>query len=163
MPSPELTGGAGFTFEDAAAACYLAALVGGTTGSGKSEFLQAWVLGLAHRYSPDRLTFLFVDYKGGAAFARCTDLPHSVGMVTDLSDHLVRRALRPEHALLLRDAQVDVVVGVIVDEALDDLFGRPVRERRADRARVVEAQRARARQLDRAADPPAAAGGRDAA
>lgn len=70
------------------------ALVGGTTGSGKSEFLQAWVLGLAHRYSPDRLTFLFVDYKGGAAFARCTDLPHSVGMVTDLSDHLVRRALR---------------------------------------------------------------------
>ena len=70
------------------------ALVGGTTGSGKSEFLQAWVLGLAHSYSPDRLTFLFVDYKGGAAFARCTDLPHSVGMVTDLSAHLVRRALR---------------------------------------------------------------------
>lgn len=70
------------------------ALVGGTTGSGKSEFLQAWVLGLAHRYSPDRLTFLFVDYKGGAAFARCTQLPHSVGMVTDLSDYLVRRALR---------------------------------------------------------------------
>ena len=70
------------------------ALVGGTTGSGKSEFLQAWVLGLAHTYSPDRVTFLFVDYKGGAAFARCTDLPHSVGMVTDLSPHLVRRALR---------------------------------------------------------------------
>ncbi len=70
------------------------ALVGGTTGSGKSEFLQAWVLALAHRYSPDRLTFLFVDYKGGAAFATCTDLPHCVGMVTDLSDHLVRRALR---------------------------------------------------------------------
>jgi len=70
------------------------ALVGGTTGSGKSEFLQAWVLGLAHAYSPDRLTFLFVDYKGGAAFAKCTDLPHCVGMVTDLSAHLVRRALR---------------------------------------------------------------------
>jgi hypothetical protein len=34
MPSPELTGGAGFTFEDAAAACYLAALVGGTTAPG---------------------------------------------------------------------------------------------------------------------------------
>lgn len=70
------------------------ALVGGTTGSGKSEFLQAWVLGLAHAYSPDRLTFLFVDYKGGAAFSQCTKLPHSVGMVTDLSAYLVRRALR---------------------------------------------------------------------
>ncbi|HRA03824.1 MAG TPA: FtsK/SpoIIIE domain-containing protein [Arachnia sp.] len=70
------------------------ALVGGTTGSGKSEFLQAWVLGLAHAYSPDRVTFLFVDYKGGAAFAKCVELPHTVGMVTDLSPYLVQRALR---------------------------------------------------------------------
>lgn len=69
------------------------ALVGGTTGAGKSEFLQSWVLGMAAAYSPDRLTFLFVDYKGGAAFADCVNLPHTVGLVTDLSPHLVRRAL----------------------------------------------------------------------
>ncbi|MDQ0734119.1 FtsK/SpoIIIE domain-containing protein [Arthrobacter agilis] len=69
------------------------ALVGGTTGAGKSEFLQSWVLGMAAAYSPDRLTFLFVDYKGGAAFAECVQLPHTVGLVTDLSPHLVRRAL----------------------------------------------------------------------
>lgn len=69
------------------------ALVGGTTGSGKSEFLQAWVLGMAAEYSPQRVTFLFVDYKGGAAFADCVRLPHYVGLVTDLSPHLVRRAL----------------------------------------------------------------------
>ena len=69
------------------------ALVGGTTGSGKSEFLQAWVLGMAAEYSPQRVTFLFVDYKGGAAFADCVTLPHCVGLVTDLSPHLVRRAL----------------------------------------------------------------------
>ncbi|PJI94981.1 FtsK/SpoIIIE domain-containing protein [Luteimicrobium subarcticum] len=69
------------------------ALVGGTTGSGKSEFLQAWVLGMAAEYSPDRVTFLFVDYKGGSAFADCVSLPHCVGLVTDLSPHLVRRAL----------------------------------------------------------------------
>ncbi len=69
------------------------ALVGGTTGAGKSEFLQAWVLGMAMEYSPDRVTFLFVDYKGGSAFADCVDLPHTVGLVTDLSPHLVRRAL----------------------------------------------------------------------
>lgn len=76
------------------------ALVGGTTGAGKSEFLQAWVLGMAHAYSPDRVTFLFVDYKGGSAFARCTDLPHCVGLVTDLSPYLVRRALRSLRAEL---------------------------------------------------------------
>lgn len=69
------------------------ALVGGTTGAGKSEFLQAWVLGMAAAHSPDRVTFLFVDYKGGAAFADCVKLPHTVGLVTDLSPHLVRRAL----------------------------------------------------------------------
>ena len=69
------------------------ALVGGTTGAGKSEFLQAWVLGMATAHSPDRVTFLFVDYKGGAAFADAVDLPHTVGLVTDLSQHLVRRAL----------------------------------------------------------------------
>lgn len=69
------------------------ALVGGTTGAGKSEFLQSWVLGMAAAHSPDRLTFLLVDYKGGAAFADCEKLPHTVGQVTDLSPHLVRRAL----------------------------------------------------------------------
>ncbi|WP_368497795.1 FtsK/SpoIIIE domain-containing protein [Herbiconiux sp. A18JL235] len=69
------------------------ALVGGTTGAGKSEFLQSWVLGMAAAHSPDRATFLFVDYKGGAAFADCVGLPHTVGLVTDLSPHLVRRAL----------------------------------------------------------------------
>ncbi|BAS08100.1 ftsk domain-containing protein CA_C3709 [Arthrobacter sp. Hiyo4] len=51
------------------------ALVGGTTGAGKSEFLQSWVMGMAAAYSPDRVSFLFVDYKGGAAFADCLSLP----------------------------------------------------------------------------------------
>lgn len=69
------------------------ALVGGTTGAGKSEFLQSWILGMAAAYSPDRVTFLYVDYKGGSAFADCVHLPHSVGLVTDLTPHLVDRAL----------------------------------------------------------------------
>ncbi|WP_125773491.1 FtsK/SpoIIIE domain-containing protein [Antribacter gilvus] len=89
------------------------ALVGGTTGAGKSEFLQAWVLGMASAHSPDRVTFLFVDYKGGAAFADCVKLPHTVGLVTDLSPHLVRRALTSlraelryrEHLLNLKKAK----------------------------------------------------------
>ena len=78
------------------------ALVGGTTGAGKSEFLQTWVLGMAAAHSPDRVSFLFVDYKGGAAFADCVNLPHAVGLVTDLSPHLVRRALTSLRAELRR-------------------------------------------------------------
>ena len=45
------------------------------------------------RYSPRRVNFLFVDYKGGSAFSECVKLPHCVGLVTDLSPHLVDRAL----------------------------------------------------------------------
>ena len=43
------------------------------------EFLQSWVMGMATAYSPDRVSFLFVDYKGGAAFADCVHLPHTRG------------------------------------------------------------------------------------
>jgi S-DNA-T family DNA segregation ATPase FtsK/SpoIIIE len=69
------------------------ALVGGTTGAGKSEFLQSWIVGLAARYSPRRVAFLLVDYKGGSAFGACDQLPHSVGLFTDLRPRLVDRAL----------------------------------------------------------------------
>ena len=69
------------------------ALVGGTTGSGKSEFLQSLVAGLAASHPPTRISFVLVDYKGGAAFKACKDLPHTVGFVTDLNEHLVHRAL----------------------------------------------------------------------
>ena len=89
------------------------ALVGGTTGAGKSELLQAWILGIATAHSPERVTFLLVDYKGGSAFRSCVDLPHTVGLVTDLSPHLVRRALASlsaelryrEHLLALHNAK----------------------------------------------------------
>lgn len=76
------------------------ALVGGTTGAGKSEFLQSWILGMAANHSPARLTFLFVDYKGGAAFSECVKLPHCVGLVTDLTPQLVQRALASLNAEL---------------------------------------------------------------
>jgi DNA segregation ATPase FtsK/SpoIIIE, S-DNA-T family len=69
------------------------ALVGGTTGSGKSELLQTWILAMAATHSPQRLNFLLVDYKGGSAFADCNNLPHTVGLVTDLNKNGVRRAL----------------------------------------------------------------------
>ena len=68
-------------------------LVGGTTGSGKSEFLCTLVTSLAVSAPPEELTFVLVDFKGGAAFARCAALPHVVGLVTDLDEHLVDRAL----------------------------------------------------------------------
>jgi S-DNA-T family DNA segregation ATPase FtsK/SpoIIIE len=78
------------------------ALVAGITGAGKSELLQTMIASLAATYPPTRLTFLLVDYKGGAAFKDCVALPHTVGYVTDLDDHLARRALTSLNAELRR-------------------------------------------------------------
>jgi S-DNA-T family DNA segregation ATPase FtsK/SpoIIIE len=69
------------------------ALLGGTTGAGKSELLRTLVAGLAATTSPVELNFVLVDYKGGSAFDACAALPHTVGLVTDLDEHLARRAL----------------------------------------------------------------------
>src|SRR3569833_741263 len=68
-------------------------LIAGTTGAGKSELLQTLIASLAVANRPDEMTFVLIDYKGGAAFADCASLPHVVGMVTDLDGHLTERAL----------------------------------------------------------------------
>ena len=78
------------------------ALIGGTSGAGKSELLQSIVASLAVRHAPTRLTFLFVDYKGGAASAVFSELPHTVGYVTNLDAELSRRALTSLRAELNR-------------------------------------------------------------
>jgi S-DNA-T family DNA segregation ATPase FtsK/SpoIIIE len=78
------------------------ALVGGTTGSGKSELLVSWVLAMAHGRSPREVTFLLVDFKGGAAFAPLAGMPHVLGILSDLDARLTRRAIESLRAELLR-------------------------------------------------------------
>ena len=68
-------------------------LVAGTTGCGKSEVLRTLVTGLAHAFPPERLEFVFIDFKGGAALAPLTGLPHVTTLLTDLGPDEVRRAL----------------------------------------------------------------------
>ncbi|HEV8460221.1 MAG TPA: FtsK/SpoIIIE domain-containing protein [Gaiellaceae bacterium] len=81
-------------------------LVAGTTGAGKSELLQTLLASLAVSHAPNRLSFLLVDYKGGAAFKECVKLPHTVGLVTDLDAHLTRRALSSLNAELQRRERI---------------------------------------------------------
>ena len=68
-------------------------LIAGTTGCGKSEVLRTLVAALACRYPPDRLEFLLVDFKGGAALAPLTGLPQRSTLLTDLAAADVQRAL----------------------------------------------------------------------
>ncbi|MGX5716911.1 FtsK/SpoIIIE domain-containing protein [Arthrobacter sp. MAHUQ-56] len=68
-------------------------LVAGTTGSGKSELLRSFALGLALSYPPHRVSFFFIDFKGGSGLAPLSGLVHCVGLQTDLSAHELERTL----------------------------------------------------------------------
>lgn len=94
------------------------ALVGGTTGSGKSELLTSWVLALAANHPPERLNLLLVDFKGGSAFGMVQRLPHLVGLVTDLDARVARRALESLRAELRHRERTLAAAGV---RAIHDL------------------------------------------
>lgn len=62
-------------------------LIGGMSGSGKSELLRTIILSFALLHHPNELNFALIDFKGGAAFNDLIKLPHTVGVVTDLENH----------------------------------------------------------------------------
>src|SRR5699024_6621658 len=68
-------------------------LVAGTTGSGKSETLQTYILSLAINFSPDDIAFFIIDFKGGGMANLFSDLPHIAGQISNLSGNQVRRAM----------------------------------------------------------------------
>lgn len=112
-------------------------LIAGTTGSGKSELLQTIVAALAVANTSENMTFVLVDYKGGAAFTDCVDLPHTVGMVTDLDTHLVARALDSLGAELKYREHVLGEAGAKDIEDYLDLVGRTPELPRMPRLLIV--------------------------
>ncbi|MEU4828047.1 FtsK/SpoIIIE domain-containing protein [Actinomadura sp. NPDC023710] len=96
-------------------------LIAGTTGAGKSELLQTLIASLAVANRPDEMTFVLIDYKGGAAFKDCANLPHTVGMVTDLDGHATERALESLAAELRRREEILLGAGAKDIDDYDDL------------------------------------------
>lgn len=68
-------------------------LVAGTTGSGKSEIIQSYILSLAVNFHPYEVAFLLIDYKGGGMANLFKDLPHLLGAITNLDGAQSMRAL----------------------------------------------------------------------
>lgn len=68
-------------------------LIAGTTGSGKSETLQTYILSLALNFSPDDVGFFLIDYKGGGMANLFNGLPHIIGQISNLSGNQVKRAM----------------------------------------------------------------------
>lgn len=68
-------------------------LVAGTTGSGKSEILQSYVLSMALKYHPYDVSFVIIDFKGGGMANQFAQLPHLVGAITNIDDREITRSL----------------------------------------------------------------------
>lgn len=68
-------------------------LVAGTTGSGKSEFLQAYILSMMINYSPNEVAFVLVDFKGGDMARPFLKSPHLAATISNLSGNTLHRAL----------------------------------------------------------------------
>lgn len=66
-------------------------LVAGRTGSGKSRVLTALVVDWATRFDPTEVTFVGIDFKGGATLAPLSCLPHHLATVTDLESNDIPR------------------------------------------------------------------------
>ena len=64
-------------------------LIAGTTGSGKSELIITYILGLAVNYSPDEVCFALIDYKGGGTANVFEGLPYLAGAVSNLGGSAV--------------------------------------------------------------------------
>lgn len=77
------------------------AVITGMTGSGKTEFLRTWLISMTASYSPEDLSILVIDFKGGAGFTQLAQLPHVVGVVTDLDHSEALRAMTSLKAELL--------------------------------------------------------------
>ncbi|MEY4312552.1 MAG: hypothetical protein RLZZ319_61 [Actinomycetota bacterium] len=107
------------------------ALIVGRTGSGKSLALSALVLDWAERFSPDELTVVGIDFKGGATLNRFEQIPHLAALITDLDDGVVPRvlaglaaemrrreiALRAQGVSRVDDARGVPRLVVVIDEA----------------------------------------------
>ncbi len=87
-------------------------LVAGTTGSGKSELLQTFVLSLATLFHPYELSFVIIDFKGGGMANQFRDLPHLNGAITNIDGKQIDRSLKSIKAELMKRqrlfAQYDV-------------------------------------------------------
>ena len=68
-------------------------LVAGTTGSGKSEILQTYILSMATLFHPYEVGFVIIDFKGGGMVNQFRDLPHLLGAITNIDGKEIDRSL----------------------------------------------------------------------
>ncbi|WP_334104670.1 type VII secretion protein EssC [Muricomes intestini] len=97
-------------------------LIAGTTGSGKSEIVQSYILSLAVNFHPYEVGFLLIDYKGGGMANLFKNLPHLLGTITNLDGGESMRALASIQSELRRRQKIFSEHEVNHINAYNDLF-----------------------------------------
>ena len=69
-------------------------LVAGTTGSGKSEILQTYILSMITLFHPYEIAFVIIDFKGGGMVNQFRNLPHLLGAITNIDGKEINRSLK---------------------------------------------------------------------
>ncbi|MBR3620423.1 MAG: type VII secretion protein EssC, partial [Clostridia bacterium] len=77
-------------------------LVAGTTGSGKSEILQSYILSMCTLFHPYEVGFVIIDFKGGGMVNQFKNLPHLIGAITNIDGDEINRSLLSIKAELLK-------------------------------------------------------------
>ena len=81
-------------------------LVAGTTGSGKSEILQSYILSMATLYHPYEVSFVIIDFKGGGMVNQFKNLPHLIGSITNIDGIEIERSLLSIKAELTKRQEI---------------------------------------------------------
>ncbi len=81
-------------------------LVAGTTGAGKSEILQTYILAMATLYHPYEVGFVLIDFKGGGMAKQFEKLPHLMGTITNIDGKEIDRSLKSIKAELDKRQQL---------------------------------------------------------
>lgn len=87
-------------------------LVAGTTGSGKSEILQTYILSVATLFHPYDVGFVLIDFKGGGMANQFKDLPHLIGTITNIDGREINRSLLSIKAELIKRQELFSQAGV---------------------------------------------------
>ncbi len=87
-------------------------LVAGTTGSGKSEILQTYILSMSTLFHPYEVSFVLIDFKGGGMANQFKNLPHLIGTITNIDGREINRSLLSIKSELVKRQEMFSKAGV---------------------------------------------------
>lgn len=97
-------------------------LVAGTTGAGKSELLQTYVLSMCTQFHPYEVGFIIIDFKGGGMANQFKKLPHLNGAITNIDGKQVNRSLMSIKAELMKRQRLFAEAEVNAIDSYIDLY-----------------------------------------